>query len=218
VATGGELDSIVDALGLTAGADQRAMLARYLSLLQRWNAVYNLTAVRDRSAMLVHHLADCLAVVRPVAARLEKGRVLDVGSGGGLPGVVLAVMAPNLEVTCVDAVGKKAAFVRQVAVELRLSNVFAHHARAEAWRCDVGFDLVVSRGLSTLGKFVELTREQLNPGGAWLAMKGQIPAEELATLPPDVDAFHVEQLAVPGLRAHRCLVWMQRARSVRSCG
>lgn len=185
------------------------LLLRYLDLLQRWNTTYNLTAVRERSAMLTQHLADCLAVVSPLAAHLARGRVLDVGSGGGLPGVVIAVMLPALDVTCVDAVGKKAAFLRQVAGSLALDNLHALHTRVEALRGSP-FDVVISRAFSTLAKLVELTRESLANDGVWLAMKGRAPAEEIATLPPDIEVFHVEQLVVPGLDAERSLVWMRR--------
>ena len=204
-----ELEPLLAALGLAPSAHQRLLLLRYLDLLQRWNTTYNLTAVRERSAMLTQHLADCLAVVSPLAAHLARGRVLDVGSGGGLPGVVIAVMLPALDVTCVDAVGKKAAFLRQVAGSLALDNLHALHTRVEALRGSP-FDVVISRAFSTLAKLVELTRESLANDGVWLAMKGRAPAAEIATLPPDIEVFHVEQLVVPGLDAERSLVWMRR--------
>jgi 16S rRNA (guanine527-N7)-methyltransferase len=204
---------ICAALGLAPSPAQLEQLAAYLALLQRWNATYNLTAVRDPAQMLTHHLADCLAVVAPVRAGLgdRTARVLDVGSGGGLPGAVLAIMAPGLDVTCVDTVGKKAAFVRQVGAELKLRNLHAEHARVEAMR-GPGFDLVTSRAFASLADFVRLTRERLavgERGGVWMAMKGKHPAEEVAALPGDVEVFHVEPLAVPGLDAERCLVWMR---------
>lgn len=205
------IDQVCGALGLTPAPAQLGQLAAFLALLQRWNATYNLTALRDPAQMLTHHLADCLAVVAPL--RREIGdragvRLLDVGSGGGLPGAVLAILLPTLDVTCVDTVGKKAAFIRQVGAELKLRNLHAEHARVEAMRGD-GFDLVTSRAFASLADFARLTRDQLAADGAWMAMKGKHPAEELAALPAGIEVFHVEPLAVPGLDAERCLVWMR---------
>jgi 16S rRNA (guanine527-N7)-methyltransferase len=205
----GRIEAVCAELGLAPTAAQCEQLAAFLALLQRWNATYNLTAVREPEAMLTQHLADCLALVGPLQARLPKGRVLDVGSGGGLPGVVLAVTAPALDVTCVDAVGKKAAFVRQVAGALGLPNLHAAHARVEALKSPP-FDLITSRAFASLADFTRLTRHLLAPGsGLWLAMKGRRPDDEIAALPATVDVFHVEPLAVPGLDAERCLVWMR---------
>jgi 16S rRNA (guanine527-N7)-methyltransferase len=135
--------------------------------------------------------------------------VLDVGSGGGLPGVVLALVEPDLQVTCVDTVAKKAGFIRQVSAELGLPKLRAEHARVEALDASQPYDFVTSRAFASLRDFVTLTRHLLAPGGAWLAMKGAEPADELAALPLDIDVFHVEQLAVPGLDARRCIVWMR---------
>jgi 16S rRNA (guanine527-N7)-methyltransferase len=136
-------------------------------------------------------------------------RLLDLGSGGGLPGVVLAALCPGVDVTCVDAVGKKAAFVRQVAAELQLVNLHAVHARVEAM--DGQFDLVTSRAFATLADFCRLTAERLAPAGVWMAMKGKVPQDEINQLPADFAVFHVEQLSVPGLNAERCIVWIRRA-------
>jgi 16S rRNA (guanine527-N7)-methyltransferase len=202
-----DIESLCERLGLAVSAAQVAALRQYLDLLQRWNQTYNLTAVREREAMLTQHLADCLALI-PALQRLQPRRVLDVGSGGGLPGVIIAVLLPACEVTCVDAVGKKMAFVRQVAGALRLQNLHALHARVEALRSPA-FDLITSRAFASLADFVALTARHLTPGGVWVAMKGKTPDDELAALPPRVEAFHVEQLAVPGLEAQRCLVWMK---------
>jgi 16S rRNA (guanine527-N7)-methyltransferase len=204
------LPTLCDALGLAPSARQLQALADYLALLQRWNQTYNLTAVRDPAAMLSHHLADCLAVLAPLSAQLSQGRVLDVGSGGGLPGVVLAIMRPELDVTCVDTVGKKAAFIRQVAGQLALPNLHAEHARVEQLRLSP-FDLITSRAFASLADFVSLSRPLLAPHGVWMAMKGKHPSDELAALPAAVAVFHVEPLAVPGLDAERCLVWMRPA-------
>jgi 16S rRNA (guanine527-N7)-methyltransferase len=193
--------------------DPASRLEAYLGLLAQWNAAYNLTGLRDPAQMRSHHLADCLAVVEPLRRRLGEGaaaRILDVGSGGGLPGVVLAIVEPAWDVTCVDAVGKKAAFVRQVASELGVPNLHAEHARIEAMKADF-FDVITSRAFASLADFAALTRYLLRPGGGvWMAMKGKPPEEEIAALPPDVEAFSVEPLQVPGLNAERCLVWMRR--------
>ena len=207
------LEGACDSLGLALDPAALDRLLAYLALLQRWNATYNLTAVRDPGEMLTQHLADCLAVVGPLRRQLGAGtsrRILDVGSGGGLPGVVLAVLEPGWAVTCVDAVGKKAAFIRQVAVELRLRNLAAEHARVESLKAG-GFDLITSRAFASLADFVSLTRKLLAADGVWAAMKGKTPEAELAALPAGITVFHVEPIAVPGLDAERCIVWMREA-------
>ncbi len=206
------LRAVISELALGASETQVDTLLAYLALLQRWNAHYNLTSVRDPAQMLSQHLADCLAVIGPL--RRETGdrsvRLLDVGSGGGLPGVVIAGLNPNIDVTCVDTVGKKAAFVQQVAGELRLKNLHAVHARVE--NLDAApFDIVASRAFASLGDFVSLTQKRLADGGTWLAMKGKPPTAEIDALPGNAAVFHVEQLHVPGLDAERCIVWMRPA-------
>jgi 16S rRNA (guanine527-N7)-methyltransferase len=183
-------------------------LVAYLDLLQRWNGTYNLTAVRDPSEMLTQHLFDCLAVIEPLRRVAGAGRLLDVGSGGGLPGVVIALLCPGWQVVCVATVGKKAAFIQQAAVELRLPNLRAQHARVESLALPP-FDVITSRAFASLQDFVRLTRTSLSPGGVWMAMKGKRPDDELAGLPADIDVFHVEQLTVPDLAAERCIVWMR---------
>ncbi len=206
-----DLERAAQVLGLPLASAQADTLLAYLSLLQRWNATYNLTAVRDPAQMLVQHLVDCLAVVPPLVRALgEQGgtRVLDVGSGAGLPGVVIAVLCPAVQVVCVDTVGKKAAFVRQAAMELGLANLQAEHARVETLK-QPPFDLITSRAFASLADFVTLTRHLLAPGGRWMAMKGQRPDAELSSLPPGVRLDGVEPLAVPGLAAERCLVWLR---------
>ena len=212
------LEATLTELGLPL-APVECLLA-YLDLLARWNATYNLTAVRDLQDMLRQHLADCLAVVGPMSRQLSQLaggvadvasrpiRVLDVGSGGGLPGVVLAAMFPHWQVVCVDTVGKKAAFIRQAAAELRLRNLSGEHARVEALR-GAPFDVITSRAFASLIDFTKLSRSLLAPQGVWMAMKGRAPTEELAALPSDIEVFHVEPLTVPGLQAERCLVWMR---------
>lgn len=210
-----ELHGVAGELGLALRDEQIDALVRFLALLQRWNTTYNLTAVRDPAQMLTQHLADCLAALAPLRGWLDghpgAHKLLDVGSGGGLPGAVFAIVVPELEVTCVDTVGKKAAFVRQVAVELRLPTLRAEHARVEALGGGP-FDVVVSRAFASLEDFVRLTRSHVGPEGTWLAMKGKRPDEEIAALPADIDVFHVEPLHVPGLSAERCLVWMKPSR------
>lgn len=189
-------------------------LLAYLDLISRWNRVYNLTAVRDPQEMLTQHLLDSLAVVPHLTAALARqsgdaaSRVLDVGSGAGLPGVVIAILRPELTVVCVDAVAKKARFIQQVATELGLRRLQAQHTRIEDLQVPA-FGVVTSRAFASLLDFVTLTRRQLAPGGVWMAMKGKAPYEELAALPADVTVNGVQPLQVPGLDAQRCLVWMQ---------
>jgi len=198
-------------LGLPLDDAAAARLMDYLALLQRWNATYNLTAIRDPDQMLSQHLLDCLAAVGPLRRHFQTApgrRVLDVGSGGGLPGAVIAMLCPDLDVTCVDAVGKKAAFITQAATHGHLANLHARHARVEQLR-EAPFDLITSRAFASLADFTALTRPLLTAGGVWMSMKGKLPTDEMAALAPDVSVFHVEQLTVPGLGAERCLVWMR---------
>ncbi len=197
-------------LGVALDQAQADHLLAYLDLLARWNKTYNLTAIRDPQQMLVQHLLDSLSVVVPLQRHTAErpARLLDVGSGGGLPGTVLAIVQPALSVTCVDTVGKKASFIRQVAAELRLPNLQALHARVESIRAP-GFDVITARAFASLPDLVRLTRPLLAPTGVWMAMKGQRPDDEVAALPMDIDVFHVERLEVPGLDAERCLVWMK---------
>ncbi|HEX5686930.1 MAG TPA: 16S rRNA (guanine(527)-N(7))-methyltransferase RsmG [Ideonella sp.] len=199
------------ALRLPVSPDTEARLLRYLDLIAHWNRVYNLTAIREPQAMLTQHLLDCLAIVGPLSRELGEAsprRILDVGSGAGLPGAVLAICRPDWQVTCVDAVAKKATFIRQVAAELQLPNLTASHQRVEAME-GPGFDLITSRAFATLADFVNLTRQRLAPEGCWVAMKAHLTDAERLAVPAGVSVFHVEQLTVPGLDAARCLVWMR---------
>ena len=208
------LASVGDGLGLGLTGAQVDRLLDYLALLQRWNAIYNLTAVREPAAMLDLHLADCLAIV-PALRRFAADRpitVLDVGSGAGLPGLVIAVMQPAWSVTCIDAVAKKAGFVRQAAAELGLTNLQSRHGRVEAMAGGPGFDLIVSRAFASLHDFAAWTEGALAPDGVWAAMKAELSERERTGLPRGIDVFHVEPISVPGLAARRCLVWMRRRR------
>jgi 16S rRNA (guanine527-N7)-methyltransferase len=207
------LSAGVRALGLDLGLDQQQRLLDYVALIQKWNKVYNLTALRDPADMLTHHLLDSLTAVVPLT-RYTQGRavrLLDVGSGGGLPGVVLAICMPELEVTCVDTVAKKAAFVQQVAASLKLPNLRGLHARVESLTDPYG--VICSRAFASLPDFVTWSRSALAEDGVWMAMKGKHPQEEIDALPADVKVFHVEPLTVPGLDVERCMVWMKAADS-----
>ena len=188
-----------------------SQLLDYLELLQKWNRVYNLTAVRDPQEMLTHHLLDSLSAVPPLQRHVQQQSsktLLDVGSGGGLPGVVFAICVPELQVSCVDTVGKKAAFIQQAAPGLRLANLRGIHARVEQLT-DV-YDVVSSRAFATLKDFTDWSQQALAPEGVWLAMKGKEPVDEMAALSSSVEVFHVEQLTVPMLDAQRCIVWMRK--------
>ncbi len=209
-----ELRAGAEALGLQLADRQVTQLLDYLGLLQKWNKVYNLTAVRDPREMLTQHLLDSLAVVPHLRKHTgaRPAQMLDVGSGGGLPGVVLAVCMPELQVDCVDAVGKKAAFIQQSAAQLGLPNLRGVHSRVE--QVAQRYDVVCSRAFASLVDFVSWSATSLADGGVWLAMKGKLPEEEMATLPAGVEVFHVEHLSVPGLDAERCLLWLRpRAQS-----
>ena len=208
------LSAAAEQLGLSLSAQQSSRLLDFVDLLARWNRTYNLTAVRDPSAMLTQHVVDCLAVVPALRREHRSGRVLDVGSGGGLPGVVWAVMEPGMDVTCVDSVGKKAAFVQQAAAALFLRNLHGEHARVETL-AGGHFDLIASRAFAALPDFVALTSSLLAGAGVWLAMKGKVPTSEIAALGPAIEVFHVEQIQVPSLSADRCLVWMKKHESSR---
>jgi 16S rRNA (guanine527-N7)-methyltransferase len=200
-------------LGLDLAAAQYEQLLGYLALIQKWNKVYNLTAVRAPQDMLTHHLLDSLTAVAPLLrhTRGQPARVLDVGSGGGLPGIVLAICRPELDVSCVDTVAKKAAFIQQVAASLGLPHLRGVHARVES--LGGPFDVVCCRAFAALPDFVAWSRAALAPQGVWMAMKGRLPQPEIAALPADVEVFHVEPLSVPGLAAERCMVWLRPARA-----
>ncbi len=199
----------LDDLGLSLEEAQVAQLLAYLALIAKWNKVYNLTAVRDPEEMLGQHLLDSLAAVPPLRRCAAAGaRLLDVGSGAGLPGVVFAICCPELQVDCVDTVGKKAAFIQQVAAQLGLKNLRGLHDRVE--NLTGPYDVVCSRAFASLADFVAWSGGAVAEQGVWMAMKGKRPDAEMAELPQDAEVFHVEQLHVPGLDAQRCIVWMRR--------
>jgi len=199
------------ALSLELLPQQVQGLLDYAALIAKWTQVYNLTALRDPASILSHHILDSLAVLPSLQAHIQASgcdAVLDVGSGAGLPGVVIALCCPDVRVDCVDTVGKKAAFIQQAALALKLPRLRGVHARVE--QLTAQYPLVTSRAFASLPDFVAASREQLAPGGVWMAMKGQMPDAEMADLPADVEVFHVEPLQVPRLDAQRCLVWMRK--------
>lgn len=219
-----QLQAGVAALSLALSEAQIQQLMDFLDLLQKWNKVYNLTSVRDPQEMLTHHVLDSLAAVQPLrrhAAGLLQGqggaaaavaaapvRLLDVGSGGGLPGVVFAICCPDIDISCVDTVGKKAAFIQQASVALKLRNLHGLHARVETLTAP--YDIISCRAFASLPDFVNWSSSALAaPHGVWLAMKARHPQDEIDALPASVQVFHVEPLAVPDLDAERCIIWMK---------
>ena len=206
----------VQALELNLPEAQQRQLLSYMALIQKWNKVYNLTALKTPQEILTHHLLDSLSSISPLLRYLAQSargvgqevELLDVGSGGGLPGVVIAICCPNIRVTCVDTVAKKAAFVQQVAASLKLSNLRGLHARVESLTGP--FDVICSRAFASLPDFVNWSASALSEEGVWMAMKGKLPKAEMAALPSFAEVFHVEQLHVPGLQADRCMVWMKK--------
>lgn len=210
------LESALPKLGLLLNDAQVGALMGYLALIQKWTKVYNLTAVRDPTEMLTHHLLDSLAVINPLRGQLAAlpafavgQRLLDVGSGAGLPGIVIAICCPEIALDCVDTVAKKAAFIQQVAATLKLPNLRGVHARVESLTDK--YDVISARAFASLVDFTHWSAHALAEQGVWMGMKGKHPAAELAALPASVNVFHVEQLAVPGLDAERCIVWMRAA-------
>lgn len=199
----------VQALGVSLEAGQVEQLLAFSALLRRWNEVHNLTAIRRTDELLTHHLLDSLAVVPPVAALGPPAALLDVGSGGGLPGIPLAIALPATSVTLLDAVQKKCAFLTQVALELGLRNVLVVHQRVED-HCGQ-YPAIISRAFASLADFVRLTRHLLAPGGCWLAMKARPDAAEWTALPADVRIARRQPLTVPGLAEERHLLELRAA-------
>jgi 16S rRNA (guanine527-N7)-methyltransferase len=201
------LEKGVGELRLSLGRDDRTKLLQYLALLEKWNRVYNLTAIRDRGKMVSGHLLDCLAVIPYVTGT----RVLDVGSGAGFPGIPVAVARPDIQVVLLDSNHKKAAFLRQVVADLQLKNATVTCERVEAWHGGEKFDCIISRAFAEIAEFIALTRHLLASGGIFAAMKGVHPFEEIERLPPDFRVRQVHAFAVPGLEAERHLVLIERA-------
>ena len=196
-------------LGVHLNAQQYQQLFAYIEALVKWNRVYNLSALHHADEIAVKHILDSLAVVPPLRTYTENKplQLLDVGSGAGLPGAVIAIACPEIDVTCIDASAKKAAFVQQISGGFAQENLHSQHGRVQELRGS--FDVVTSRAFSNLADFCVSSQHVLALGGVWLAMKGKRPEAEMSVLPSGVELFHVEQLKVPGLDAERCLVWMR---------
>ncbi|MFH1044240.1 MAG: 16S rRNA (guanine(527)-N(7))-methyltransferase RsmG [Pseudomonadota bacterium] len=202
MSTADQLKRGLVALGLTLELDIQQRLLDYIALIEKWNRVYNLTAIREPERMVSHHLLDSLAV----APHLRGKRLLDVGSGAGLPGIPLALFSPDTHVTLLDSNHKKAAFLNQAVMELKLKNAAVCNERVESWQTQNRFDVIISRAFSDMGEFVRITRHLLAPGGMFAAMKGLHPYEEIERLAPGFKVQQVLPLAIPGLDGARHLV------------
>ena len=201
-----QLDDGLKKLGLGLDAQACGRLLDYLALLQKWNKVYNLSAIRDPQEMLVKHIFDSLAVVPYIQAE----HLIDVGTGGGLPGIPLAIVYPKMQVDLLDSNEKKTRFLVQVKAQLGLDNVQVLHCRVEEHQPQPGYDVVISRAFTALDNFVEITRHLLAENGVWWAMKSQNLPEEMKALPEWVAVDHILDLQVPGLDAKRALVAMHK--------
>ncbi|QYF95178.1 16S rRNA (guanine(527)-N(7))-methyltransferase RsmG [Massilia sp. PAMC28688] len=199
----------VKELGLDISEQQHAQLLDYLALLFKWNAVYNLTSVRDPMQMMTHHILDSLAAVPAFASAAN---VLDVGAGGGLPGMVLAIARPQMKVSMIDTVHKKTAFLTQVKAELGLANVTVYTMRVEQLQVSDKFDVITSRAFADLSDFVNWSGHLLAEGGEFIALKGTAPPEEQERLPKDWRVRLLQPLQVPRLQAERHLVFIQKSR------
>lgn len=195
------------AMGLDLPAECREKLLAYLALLYKWNKTFSLTALREQDKAVSHHLLDSLSIIPFV----PDSSLLDVGSGGGMPGIPLAIVCPDLRVTLLDSNSKKTAFLQQTAIELGLNNVCVHGGRVEQYHPEGGFAAITSRAFAELADFVRLSRHLLAPEGYWLAMKGVWPRDEIDRLPDNVHVAAVHALTVPGVDAERHLVVMRRA-------
>lgn len=193
-------------LGVELSDSQHSQLLGYLGLLIKWNKAYNLTAVRDPDEMVSRHLLDSLSVV----PFIEGERQLDVGSGGGMPGIPLAILFPDMNVTCLDSNGKKTRFLTQVKLELKLANLEVIHSRAEVFQPELPFTGIISRAFSSLEDFTQWTRHMGDGKTRWLAMKGLHPADELVALPADFHLESAQALAVPGCQGQRHLLILRR--------
>lgn len=203
-------------LGLTENSDRQQKLDEYAKLILKWNKTYNLTAFKEIKDIYIQHINDSLAIVKPIedyllSKNLNSAKIYDVGSGAGLPGIVLAIMCPYLKVTCIDAVGKKVAFIKYVASVLNLNNLFAAHQRIELWQTEP-VDLVISRAFSSMKNFVEWAGQHVTEGGHMVAMKARLSPEELGELEQQHrwKISRIEKVIVPQLSAERCLVWINK--------
>ena len=204
---GAQLERGLAALGIALPGDRQQKLLDYAALLYKWNRTYSLTALREQEKAVSYHLLDSLAILPFVG----DGSLLDVGSGGGMPGIPLAIARPELAVTLLDSNSKKSAFLRQAAIELGLSNISVHAGRVEQYHPAIGFAAITSRAFAELLDFVTLSRHLLAPSGRWLAMKGTRPDQEVARLPADVEIEAMHRLQVPGVEGERHLVVMRPA-------
>lgn len=202
------LDRGLAELNLNLPPEDRAKLLAFASLLGKWNRVYNLTAIRSPEQAITHHLLDSLVVLPHLSGF---NRIADIGSGGGLPGIPLAIARPDLQIVSIETVGKKSSFQQQAKIELGLSNFTPQHARVEDVQPAEAFDAVISRAFSDVSDFVRLTRHLLKPGGRFVAMKGVYPQDELDALPDDVRVVDSVPLTVPGLDAERHLIFLEPA-------
>jgi len=193
----------IETLGLTISEAQIDQLLTYLTMMEKWNRTYNLTAIRDPERMVVEHLLDALTVVSFLP---QTGYLLDVGAGGGIPGIIIAIMCPNLQTVLLDSNQKKSAFLRQMKIELGLTQMTVETKRVEAYHPPVLFDRIICRAFSTLSDFVTLTRHLRAENGCWLAMKGVYPEVEINALPSDCRLLSSQRLQVPGLEAERHLL------------
>lgn len=201
-----QLSGGLKAMGIALPAPVQERLLDYVALLYKWNRTYSLTALREQEAAVSHHLLDSLAILPFVAA----GRLLDVGSGGGMPGIPLAIACPELSVTLLDSNTKKTAFLQQAAIELGLKNISVHAGRVEQYHPESGFSAITSRAFAELADFVTLSSHLLAEGGVWLAMKGVYPQGELERLPATVSVDAVHRLEVPGVEAERHLLVLKK--------
>jgi 16S rRNA (guanine527-N7)-methyltransferase len=206
MSTADQLKRGLIALGLTLEQDIQQRLLEYIALIEKWNRVYNLTAIREPEKMVSHHLLDSLGV----APHLHAKRLLDVGSGAGLPGIPLAFAKPETHVTLLDSNHKKVAFLNQAVMELKLKNAEVCSERVESWQPEDRFDVIISRAFSDMDEFVRISRHLLAPGGMFVAMKGLHPYEEIDKLPPGCKVQQVLPLAIPGVEGARHLVLIRQ--------
>ena len=205
----GELKRGLDALELSLPEEAQAKLLQHVELVEKWNRVYNLTAVRDRNQMLPQHVLDSMAVL----PHIDGATLIDVGSGAGMPGIPLAIARPEMKVTLLEANHKKSTFLKQAVIELGLANAEVVNARVEAWGAPAPFDVVISRAFSDLGEFIALAGRLCADDGVLAAMKGVYPFEELAQVRAPYRTAAVIPLSVPTLKAERHLVLIERQKS-----